>query len=71
MIGVKFTRNMRPYGAGDTALLPEDVAEKLVDEGSAELHDFPDAPHAHEARDVPNPSRLVDDRKQSYRIKRP
>jgi hypothetical protein len=49
MIGVKFNEPMRPYGAGDVALLPEDVAQRLVDDGVAELHELPDSPHAHEA----------------------
>ena len=49
MIGVKFNGPMRPYGAGDVALLPEDIARRLVDDGLAELHELPDAPHAHEA----------------------
>lgn len=46
MIGVRFNRAMRPYGAGDTALLPEAVAQTVVDEGSAELYEFPASPYA-------------------------
>ena len=49
MIGVKFNRHVRPYGEGDTALLPEDAAQAAVDAGDAELYEFPTAPHAHEA----------------------
>jgi hypothetical protein len=49
MIGVKFTRAVRPYGAGDTAMLPEDAAQAVVDSGEAELYQFPSDPHAHEA----------------------
>jgi hypothetical protein len=49
MIGVKFTRAMRPYGQGDVAFLPEDIAQGLVDGGEAELVDLPNSPHAHEA----------------------
>lgn len=49
MIGVKFNVAVRPYGAGDTALLPEDVAQAVVDSGEAELYDFPPQPFAHEA----------------------
>lgn len=48
MISVRFIRPVRPYGAGDTALLPEDAAQAVVDAGDAELADLPDAPHAHE-----------------------
>lgn len=49
MIGVKFTRAVRPYGVGDTALLPESVAQAVVDAGEADLYEFPSGPHAHEA----------------------
>lgn len=49
MIGVKFNRATRPYGVGDTAMLPEDVAQNVVDCGDAELYEFPASPHAHEA----------------------
>jgi len=47
MIGVRFTKPVSPYGAGDKAMLPEAVAQRLIDDGEAELHRFPDAPHAH------------------------
>lgn len=50
MIGVRFTRAMAPWGAGDVALLPDAVAERVVDAGEAELADLPDAPFAHEAK---------------------
>ena len=53
MIGVKFNRAMRPYGVGDTALLPDDVARKVIDEGAAEIHQFPAAPHASAAPATP------------------
>lgn len=49
MIGVKFNRAVRPYGAGDTALLPESVAQAVVDSGEADLYEFPSQPYAHEA----------------------
>ncbi len=49
MIGVRFNRPVRPYGAGDTALLPEAAAQAVVDAGEAELYEFPDDPHAHES----------------------
>jgi hypothetical protein len=48
MIGVKFNRPVRPYGAGDTALLPEEAAQAVVDSGEADLYEFPAQPHAHE-----------------------
>jgi hypothetical protein len=46
MIGVRFTKSMAPYSVGDTAMLPEDVAQGLVDAREAELYQFPDAPYA-------------------------
>lgn len=49
MIGVRFLRAVRPYGAGDTAVLPDDAAAAVVAAGDAELAELPDAPHAHEA----------------------
>lgn len=33
---VKMTKSMRPYGAGDSAALPDDLAEKLIAAGEAE-----------------------------------
>lgn len=48
MIGVRFTSPVRPYGVGDTAMLPEEAAQAVVDSGEAELYDFPAAAHAHE-----------------------
>ncbi|WP_316214308.1 MULTISPECIES: hypothetical protein [unclassified Bradyrhizobium] len=55
MIGVRFIKDVRPHGVGDTRLLPESVAEALVDAGEAELFAFPEAPHAHEAGYVTKP----------------
>jgi hypothetical protein len=49
MIGVKFKSDVRPWATGDTALLPDTVAQAVVDSGEAELYDFPDQPYAHEA----------------------
>lgn len=49
MIGVKFNRAVRPYGAGDTALLPESAAQAVIDSGEAEFYEFPAQPYAHEA----------------------
>ena len=49
MIGVKFNTAIRPWGAGDTALLPERIAQAVVDSGEAELYEFPAEPHAHES----------------------
>lgn len=48
MIGVRFIQPVRPYGAGDTAMLPEQAAQAVVDSGEAELYEFPSAAHAHE-----------------------
>ncbi|WP_316184714.1 hypothetical protein [Bradyrhizobium sp. SZCCHNRI1003] len=55
MIGVRFTMDVCPHSAGDTRLLPENVAQTLVDNGEAELFAFPEAPHAHEAGYVTKP----------------
>ena len=49
MIGVRFIRAVRPYGAGDIAMLPDDAAQAVIDAGDAELAELPNAPHAHEA----------------------
>ncbi len=49
MIGVRFTTSLRPWSVGDTAFLPDDVAQTVVDSGEAELYEFPDHPYAHEA----------------------
>lgn len=48
MIGVKFKRPVTPYGVGDTALLPDDVARRLVNGGDADRHNYPKAPHSKE-----------------------
>lgn len=48
-VGVRFTRPVRPYGAGDTVLLPAAAARAVVDAGDGELCELPEAPHAHEA----------------------
>lgn len=74
MMGVRFTKPMSPYGAGDPALLPETVARRLISQGAAEPHTFPDRPFASEAiappaptsdREPPAPAR----RGGSYRVK--
>lgn len=46
MIGVRFTKPVAPFGVGDTAMLPEGVAQTVVDNGEAELYEFPASPHA-------------------------
>jgi hypothetical protein len=46
MIGVRFTRDMRPWQAGATAILPDTLARKIIDEGAGEEYRFPAAPHA-------------------------
>ncbi len=48
MLAVKMNRAMRPYGQGDVAVLPEDVANKIVADGAAAFCALPSAPHAHE-----------------------
>jgi hypothetical protein len=49
MKGVEFTRPVAPFGAGDTALLPDGVADALFASREAKPYAFPDHPHAHEA----------------------
>jgi hypothetical protein len=49
MKGVRFTTPMAPFGAGDTALLPDGAANTLFASKEAEPYAFPDNPHAHEA----------------------
>jgi hypothetical protein len=46
MIGVRFLKPTRPWGAGDVTMLPEDVAERVIDAGDGELVDMPDSPHS-------------------------
>ncbi|MES5483583.1 hypothetical protein QMZ05_12565 [Bradyrhizobium sp. INPA03-11B] len=50
MIGVRFKTAVAPYGAGDTALLPDSAAQAVLRSGEAERYAFPGAPHATEAR---------------------
>lgn len=45
MNGVRFTKPMAPYSAGDTAAVPKALADKLVKEGCAEHYDFGANPH--------------------------
>jgi hypothetical protein len=70
-IGVKFTRAMRPYGAGDPALLPRAVGERMIEEGHAVAHAFPDKPHANGPlpdRDEPAPAARVAPKKTPIEI---
>lgn len=53
MRGVKFNVAVTPYGRGDPALLPDDVAEALITSGEAEPYEFPAKPFAHEAGYLP------------------
>lgn len=46
MIGVRFLRATRPFGAGDTTLLPAAVAQAACDAGDAELYDMPGSPYS-------------------------
>ena len=48
MKGVKFIKPVAPYGAGDPALLQDDV-DKVIASGEAEPYAFPTDAHAHEA----------------------
>jgi hypothetical protein len=48
MTGVKFEAPVAPFGNGDTALLPDAVAQTLFGTGEAKPHAFPAQPHAHE-----------------------
>lgn len=41
MKGVRFTKDMMPWGKGQTAMLPEKVAAHLIYAGEAEAFDFP------------------------------
>lgn len=59
MKGVKFSAPLAPYGAGDTALLPDDVADRLIASREAEPYAFPAHPHAHEAGHAPPPGRAA------------
>ncbi|ODT13078.1 MAG: hypothetical protein ABS57_19750 [Mesorhizobium sp. SCN 65-12] len=49
---VSFNRAMCPYSQGDVALLPDVVADKLVDGGDASRHALPRAPHGADALHV-------------------
>ena len=51
MIGVRFLTDMHPFRAGDPAMLPDDLARKMVAGKLAVLHDFPANPHAVAADD--------------------
>ena len=51
MIGVRFLTDMHPFRAGDPAMLPDDLARKMVAEKSAVLHAFPANPHGVAAGD--------------------
>lgn len=53
MQAVRFTRAMAPHGAGDTRMLPDDVAKRLEAEGAVELGSFPGGPFASDGRFVP------------------
>lgn len=55
MKGVEFIRPVVPYGAGDPALLPDDVADRVIASGEARPYTFPADPHAHEAGYQPPP----------------
>jgi hypothetical protein len=60
---VTFTRDMRPHSAGDTRVVPDDVAARLVDAGDVEPNPPPFPAGASEAQE-PRAER------QTYRTKR-
>lgn len=76
MIGVKFTRAMRPYGAGDTALVTDSLGIALIRNGDADRYYFPENPHAVEAGSTSAPACMrkediapVPRYRQKYRVK--
>ena len=61
MKGVKFTEPMPPsHGTGDTALLPDELADMLITDRKATAYAFPAQPHAHEAGYEPPANRAID-----------
>jgi hypothetical protein len=57
MIGVKFNRAMRPFGVGDTALLPDSVGQAMINEGAAVRHEFPSLPHSSDSQTTASPAK--------------
>lgn len=47
--GVRFTKAMTPYVPGSLALLPISEADRMIREGYAVFHRFPDQPYAVDA----------------------
>jgi hypothetical protein len=69
MKGVEFTRDMRPYARGATALLPDALATRIIAEGAAKPYAFPEQPFAHGAvaqAPAPEPDALA----HGYKTKR-
>lgn len=56
MIGVKFSKAMRPYGRGDVALVTDSLGIALIQNGDAVEYFFPDNPHAVEAGNEKKPA---------------
>jgi hypothetical protein len=76
MIGVKFTRDMRPYGKGEAILLPNDIAQRLIAAGDAEAYEFPTSLYgavaAEPSIEPPRPALTLptrDNRRQTYQTK--
>lgn len=75
MKGVKFNQPLAPFGAGDTALLPDAVADALFVSREAEPYQFPTDPHAHEAGYQPPSTKPIEPpstqrRDQKFTIRR-
>lgn len=56
MKGVRFIKEVFPWQAHATALLPAAQADRMIREGYAVAHCFPDRPHAVDASAVVAPS---------------
>lgn len=67
MIGVRFTRAMTPYAAGDTALLPDHEAQRMIGAGEAVAHTFPDQPFANDALTAQSAAPAYEPAKRQYR----
>jgi hypothetical protein len=53
---VRFIKEMFPWQAHATALLPAGQADRMIREGFAVAHCFPDRPHAVDASAVRDPA---------------
>ena len=55
MKGVRFIKAMHPWQIGAVALLPIELADRMIREGVAVDHQFPGQPYAVEAAVVSDP----------------